>query len=357
MACFSFCSFLGTRTVARKDSTTLPYATIRHSRCELLLSSAESSDRCDECTRYRSTLRAIASRKGNQDNTHWTDLSSHVNFRYLMDDEKKERMKKQHSQLRKMKLQLDRLKEKLEKLTENNGVNVDQGLHDDLCSIIHDKQGNISKLPEDSFKRVFWEQQSRAALKVAKSSKKDCRGMRWHPLMIRWCLYLRHQSQKAYENVREVLTLPSQRTLRDYTHYCKASPGFSTDVDEQLAHAAAMDTLEEWQKCVILLLDEMHIKENLVYEKHSGSLIGFTNLGDVNNHLLSFEREVDHMSLDNMPLAKSMMTFMVRGLFTSLQFPYAQFPCANISGELLFDPFWEAVYRLERCGFKVCSNS
>ena len=56
---------------------------------------------------------------------------------------------------------------------------------------------------------------------------------------------------------------------------------------------------------------------------------------------------------DDKPLAKSMMTFMVRGLFTSLQFPYAQFPCPSISGELLFDPFWEAVYRLERCGFKV----
>ena len=153
---------------------------------------------------------------------------------------------------------------------------------------------------------------------------------------------------------REVLALPSQRTLRDYTHYCEASPGFSADVDEQLAHAAALITLHEWQKCVILLLDEMHIKENLIYEKHSGSLIGFTNLGDVNNHLISFERKVDHTSLDDVPLAKSMMTFMVRGLFTTLQFPYSQFPCANVSGELLFDPFWEAVYRLERCGFKVC---
>ena len=72
-----------------------------------------------------------------------------------------------------------------------------------------------------------------------------------------------------------------------------------------------MTTLREWQKCVILLLDEMHIKGNLVYKKHSGSLIGLVNLGDVNNHLVSFEREVDHTSLDNVPLAKSMMTFMV----------------------------------------------
>ena len=88
-----------------------------------------------------------------------------------------------------------------------------------------------------------------------------------------------------------------------------------------------MHTLEEWQKSVILLLDEMHIKENLVYEKHTGTLIGFTYLGEVNEHLLKFEHEVNNISPDDKPLAKSMMTFMVRGLFTCLQFPYAQFPC------------------------------
>ena len=36
---------------------------------------------------------------------------------------------------------------------------------------------------------------------------------------------------------------------------------------------------------------------------------------------------------------------MVRGLFTPLQFPYAQFP---ISNDLMYEPFWEAVSRIER---------
>ena len=40
---------------------------------------------------------------------------------------------------------------------------------------------------------------------------------------------------------------------------------------------------------------------------------------------------------------KTMMVFMVRGLFGSHQFPYAQFACADITGEMLYDPFWEAV--------------
>ena len=36
-------------------------------------------------------------------------------------------------------------------------------------------------------------------------------------------------------------------------------------------------------------MDEVHIKEDLVYDKHEGTLIGFVNLGDTNNHLLQFE--------------------------------------------------------------------
>ena len=53
-------------------------------------------------------------------------------------------------------------------------------------------------------------------------------------------------------------------------------------------------------------------------------------------------------------LAKTMLVFMVKGLFSSLRFPYALFPCNKLSGDL---PFWEAVYRLERMGFKVSSIS
>ena len=54
-------------------------------------------------------------------------------------------------------------------------------------------------------------------------------------------------------------------------------------------------------------------------------------------------------------LAKTMMVLMVQGLFSSLQFPYAQFPCTDITGDMLYDPFWEAVRRIEACGLKVCT--
>ena len=105
---------------------------------------------------------------------------------------------------------------------------------------------------------------------------------------------------------------------------------------------------------MIMLLDEMHLKEDLVFDKHTGCLTGFCDLGDINTHLLKFESEVEGGKPADQVLAKSMMVFMIRGLFTSLQFPYAQFPCTDISGDLLYEPFWEAVRRVENYGLKVC---
>lgn len=147
--------------------------------------------------------------------------------------------------------------------------------------------------------------------------------------------------------------MPSQRTLRDYTHYVEALPGFSTDVDKMLMEAAKTDTCLEREKCVILLLDEMHIREDLVFDKHTGSMIGFTELGKVTMHLLEFEHQLQSDEVVKPELAKTMLVFMVRGLFNSLQFPYAQFPCADLSGDMLFEIFWEAVRRIENCGLKV----
>lgn len=85
----------------------------------------------------------------------------------------------------------------------------------------------------------------------------------------------------------------------------------------------------------------------------TGSIIGFTNLGEVNAELAAFEKSLEEDSMTHEPLANSMLVMMVRGLFSKLQFPYAQFPCTKLRAYELYDIFWEAVERLERCGFSV----
>ena len=90
------------------------------------------------------------------------------------------------------------------------------------------------------------------------------------------CLY---RSSGAYEALHDsgCIKLPLQRTLRDYTHYVKASTGFSSEVDGMLVKAATCPEREKW---VILLLDKMHIREDLVFDKHTGAMIGYANLGE-----------------------------------------------------------------------------
>ena len=180
--------------------------------------------------------------------------------------------------------------------------------------------------------------------------------------MIKWYIYLCRKSQSAYKAFRQskCVMLPSQRTLRDYTHYVKGTAGFSAEVDLQLMQAVNIDKCEEQVKYIFLLLDEMYIREDLVYDKNTDMIIGFVNLGEINTHLLAFERSLSESDSSTSslypPLASTMMSFMVRGLFNSLQHPYAQFPCHQVKGDLLFQPFWGAVLRLERCGFKVTMN-
>ena len=43
-----------------------------------------------------------------------------------------------------------------------------------------------------------------------------------------------------------------------------------------------MSNLERYEKQIILLIDEIKIKSGLVYSKSTGCIVGFTELGDIN---------------------------------------------------------------------------
>ena len=170
----------------------------------------------------------IESRERKHTSAQRTHPSSHTPYRSLSTSEKITRMHRLHSLQRNTHKQLERLKAKLAAAVERNGSPVDEQMHRDLTTIVAAQSPYIeSTYPPDSFQRLFWEQQKQA------NSCKDARSMRWHPLMIKWCVYLRHLSSSAYETLRDsgCITLPSQRTLRDYTHYVPAIIGFSAAGD------------------------------------------------------------------------------------------------------------------------------
>ena len=74
-------------------------------------------------------------------------------------------------------------------------------------------------------------------------------------------------------------------------------------------------------------------------------MIGFSNLGDINTHLLQFQHALEKGSVSKAVSANTMLVFMVRGLFSNLEFPYAQFACSDVTGDLLFSLMWEVVSR------------
>ena len=65
-----------------------------------------------------------------------------------------------------------------------------------------------------------------------------------------------------------------------------------------------MSKCADYQKCVILLVDEVHIKDDLVFDKHF-------DLGNTNNQLMDFEKSI--MGEQESQLATSMIMLMVRG--------------------------------------------
>jgi len=82
----------------------------------------------------------------------------------------------------------------------------------------------------------------------------------------------------------------------------------------------------------------------------TGEMIGFINLGDINNAILDLQRD---NAVDHPPVATHLLTLMVRGVFISLEFPFAHFGTDNLTAGTLFPIVWEGVQRLEEMGFKV----
>ena len=67
----------------------------------------------------------------------------------------------------------------------------------------------------------------------------------------------------------------------------------------------------------------MYVKQDLVFEKFTDALFGFTDLGEVNKQLDEFEASLKiNVLLLQRPLTKTMIVFMFKDLFTNTTLPY-----------------------------------
>ena len=176
--------------------------------------------------------------------------------------------------------------------------------------------------------KLFWEQQQ-----VAFKSKSNA--IKYHPMIIRFCLSLAAKSSSAYAELRDskVLTLPSRRTLRDYRNAIKPAVGFNKAVIEELSRTTCQ--LSGVQQFVVLGFDEMKVQSKLVFDKYSGKLIGFLDLGDPDVNFATIDNQED--------LATHALVFYVRGLASDLKYNLAYFATRGVTSYQLMPIFWKAV--------------
>ena len=81
----------------------------------------------------------------------------------------------------------------------------------------------------------------------------------------------------------------------------------------------------------------MKIQVNLVFDKNSGNLVGFIDLGDPMTNFASISDE------DEDPIASHTLAFLVRGLCADLKHIIAYFLTGNVTSYQIMPLFWRTV--------------
>ena len=151
------------------------------------------------------------------------------------------------------------------KSVEEGCVEVPRELHTDLQQFYKSVGDKM-----EPFVQLFWEEQEKAF-------KLENRGMRWHPMLIKFAIFIRQQSPCVYRCLRDmgIVKLPGESTLRDYTSVFSAAPGFQGQVLRDLQLQA--ENYDADHRYVCLLHDEMSIKSDLVFDRKSNQLIGYVS--------------------------------------------------------------------------------
>ena len=227
-------------------------------------------------------------------------------------------------------LECKMLKEQLQEMQERiqeQGICIDKSLEEDIRKIMDGQ--NMNATPHMKF---FWEEQ----MKLLQSA--SC-GRRYHPQIIRFALSLHGKSPSAYRELRKsgALVLPSERILRDYKNYFPPKAGINNENVNALRKKAASFTGN--QRYVVLVMDEMKIQSDLVFDKNSGDLVGFMDLGDpMTNFACLDEKDT---------IATHAFAFLVRGLCTDVKHIIAYFFTGNVTSYQLMPIFWKVVSTLE----------
>ena len=279
----------------------------------------------------------------------------HTNYKFLTHHQLSEKLKAETAKTKSLNVKVNRLEAKVSQLIEEHGHDLHQSDSDSLAEVL---RKNFKDIKSETLK-VFIQQQLLAA------SCKDSRSMRWHPLLLKLCMFWESKSPAAYESVRQTgfINLPCKKTLRNYSS--RVIPqGINKEAVLNLRRVLeeANPTNEQHKKYVALLHDEMRIRDDVVYDIRSGELVGFVNLPESESDFLATIEDlvsVEKLASANKngvpvpELATHILQFMVRGLTSGVTYPLAYFPTSSMKASELYEIFWEIVKQLELQDIRV----
>ena len=290
--------------------------------CEVvqISNSTTATESCDPCAKTLSVLGKAAQRKKK---TSTVPAKSNAPLASCSSEKLVATVKASRVECKQLE---SRLKE-LEARIKDDGVGISGALENDILKIMGGQNFEAT-----THMKFFWEQQ----LKLLKSDKF---GRQYHPQIIRFALSLHGKSPAAYHEFQDsgALILPSERVLRDYKNYFKRKAGINPENNEALREKAI--SLTGIQHYVVVVMDEMKIQSNLVFDKHSGDLIGFFDLGDPMTNYASLG--------DEDIMATHALTFLLRGMCSDLKHVIAYYFTENVTSYQLMSLFWKVVGVLE----------
>ena len=293
--------------------------------------------RCSDCAKLHDPLARKAHSVASEE--------PHPNTKniYLSDEQKLKKLGEQSRKLANARRKICRLQEKMAALISAEGVNIDQEVSDDSTEILLSNKVT-------SAQSMFLQQQIKA------SQKKDSRGMRWHPTMIRLALSLHLTSPAAYELMRDtgMIKLPSSRTLFDYAHVKPSHDGIDEVVLESVGNRAARFD-KKYKKYHVLMADEMHISQNVIFQKSTGNMIGFKNLDVVDEEVQKLEaylNEIDESDREPV-IATKVLVYMIKGVSSGIKEVVATYAVANVSVNQMYIWTWDVIGSLEISGIAV----
>ena len=172
---------------------------------------------------------------------------------------------------------------------------------------------------------------------IKANQKKSSKGIRWTMSDKTFALSIFYHSRKAYRLLRKIFVMPCKTTLMNLLKKCNVFPGFHSKVMDALANRAR--NLNENDKQVVLVFDEMAVKTGLSYDKSEDCIAGVEDFGELGKTKL---------------LADQALVFMVRGLASKWKQCIGYFYSSGpIKAETLQCLTLKAIEKLATAGFKV----